>query len=220
MTTNSGRLAIGALVAASMLAGCANMSEGQQTTAKGAGIGAAAGAVLGAMTGGSKGAVKGAAIGAGAGAIGGYIWSQRMEQQKQQMEQATKGTGIDVVKTADNRLKLNVPSDAGFDSGSASIKPALAPVLDSFANGLRQNPNARVTIVGHTDSTGSDAVNNPLSVNRAASTRDYVVARGISAGVIAIDGRGSHEPVASNDSASGRAMNRRVEIFVAEPAPQ
>lgn len=220
MNPSTTRLATLALVSTLALAGCANMSDTQRTTAQGAGIGAVAGAVLGAAVGGSKGAVTGAAVGAGAGALGGYVWSQRMEQQKQQMEQATRGTGIDVVKTADNRLKVNIPSDAGFDSGRADIKSNLAPVLDSFANGLRQNPNARVTIIGHTDSTGSDSINNPLSVNRAASTRDYVVARGVPAGVFAIDGRGSREPVASNDSLAGRAMNRRVEIFVAEPAPQ
>lgn len=213
-------LALGVAAVAVALAGCANMSETQRTTAQGAGIGAVAGAVIGAAAGGSRGAATGAVIGAGAGAVGGYVWSQRMEQQKQQMEQATRGTGIEVAKTADNRLKVNIPSDAGFDTGRADIRPALAPVLDSFASGVRQNPNARVTIIGHTDSTGTDAINNPLSVNRAASTRDYVVARGVPMAAITIDGRGSREPVASNDSVVGRAMNRRVEIFVAEPAPQ
>lgn len=213
-------LTLGAVAVAVALTGCANMSEGQRTTAQGAGIGAVAGAVIGAAAGGSKGAATGAVLGAGAGAVGGYVWSQRMEQQRQQMEQATKGTGIEVAKTTDNRLKVNIPADAGFDTGRADIRPALAPVLDSFASGVRQNPNARVTIIGHTDSTGSDAVNNPLSINRAANTRDYVVARGVPIGAITIDGRGSREPVASNDSVVGRGMNRRVEIFVAEPAPQ
>jgi len=75
-----------------------------------------------------------------------------------------------------------------------------------------------VSIIGHTDSTGSDAINNPLSVNRAASVRDYLTARGVPVAAIAIDGRGSREPVASNDTADGRARNRRVEIFMAEPA--
>ena len=75
-----------------------------------------------------------------------------------------------------------------------------------------------VRIIGHTDNRGSDAINNPLSVNRAASTRDYLVDRGVQASRISIDGRGSREPVADNSTASGRAMNRRVEIFVAEAA--
>jgi outer membrane protein OmpA-like peptidoglycan-associated protein len=73
-----------------------------------------------------------------------------------------------------------------------------------------------VRIVGHTDSTGSDAINNPLSVNRAQSARDYLVARGVNSGRISIDGRGSREPVADNGTESGRARNRRIDIFLAE----
>jgi outer membrane protein OmpA-like peptidoglycan-associated protein len=73
-----------------------------------------------------------------------------------------------------------------------------------------------VTIVGHTDNTGSDAVNNPLSVERAARTRDYLISHGVSPNRMNVEGRGEHEPIASNDTASGRARNRRVEIYVAE----
>jgi outer membrane protein OmpA-like peptidoglycan-associated protein len=76
-----------------------------------------------------------------------------------------------------------------------------------------------VRVIGHTDSTGTDAINNPLSVNRAASTRDYLVTRGVGMNRIAIDGRGSREPISDNSTVEGRAKNRRVEIFVAEPAP-
>ena len=75
-----------------------------------------------------------------------------------------------------------------------------------------------MAIIGHTDNTGSDAINNPLSVNRANAARDYLVGRGVAAQRIATDGRGSREPVADNSSAQGRAKNRRVEIYVAEPA--
>ena len=70
--------------------------------------------------------------------------------------------------------------------------------------------------MGHTDSTGSDAINNPLSVNRAQSARDYLVARGVNSSRISIDGRGSREPVADNGTAEGRARNRRIDIFLAE----
>ncbi len=207
-----------ALALAVGVAGCANMSETQSTTAKGAGIGAVGGAVLGAAVGGKSGAAKGAVIGAGAGAVGGYIWSKRMEDQKRQMEQATQGTGVGVTQTADNRLKLDVPSDVSFDTGRADIKPNFRPILDHFAQGLSANPTTRVTIIGHTDSTGTDAINNPLSYNRADSVRNYLTARGVDARRITVDGRGSREPVADNASAEGRARNRRVEIFVAEPA--
>lgn len=206
--------------AASSLVGCANMTETQSDTAKGAGIGAVAGAVIGGIANGGKGAAIGAAVGAAAGAGGGYLWSKNMQEQRAAMEKATQGTGVTVSQTSDNQLKLEIPSDISFDSGSYQIKPDLRPVLDRFAVTLNQNPVTTVRIIGHTDNRGSDAVNNPLSVNRADATRDYLVTRGVALNRIAIDGRGSREPIADNSTAEGRAKNRRVEIFVAEPARQ
>ena len=208
------KILLSALAAATLLAGCANMTDTQRRTATGAGVGAVAGAVLSSMTGGKAG--TGAVIGAGVGALGTYVWSQNMEKQKREMEQATQGSGVAVTQTADNQLKLDIPSDISFDTGRSNIKPNLAPILDQVATGLRNSPRAEVRIVGHTDSTGSDAINNPLSLERAQSTRDYLVARGVPFGQFTVEGRGSHQPIASNDTADGRARNRRVEIFVGE----
>ena len=205
-----------AAIALSVLSGCANMSETQQGTAQGAGIGAVAGALLGAATGGSKGAATGAALGGALGAGGGYIWSKKMQDQRVAMEQATAGTGVAVSQTSDNRLKLDIPSDVGFDTGRSAIKPNFAPILTQFATSLNQNPVTTVTIIGHTDATGSDAVNNPLSIDRADAARDYLVSRGVARTRIVTDGRGSREPVADNNTAQGRDKNRRVEIYVAE----
>lgn len=213
------RTAVCALISASLLAGCANMTETQRGTATGAGVGAAAGAALGAIAGGGKGAAIGAAAGAAIGAGGGYLWSQRMQQQKQAMESATQGTGVAVTQTADNQLKLEIPSDISFDTNRADVKPELQPILDRFAQTLQANPVTTVRIVGHTDSTGTDAINEPLSVRRAASVRDYLAARGVAPQRVAIDGRGSREPIADNSTPAGRARNRRVEIFVGEAAP-
>ena len=209
-------LVLGAAAAALLISGCANMdmTDTQRRTATGAGIGALAGAVIGSATGGHAG--TGAVVGAGVGALGTYIWSQNMERQKREMEQATQGTGIGVTQTADNQLKLDIPSDISFDTGRAEIKGNFAPVLDRFAAGLRDNQNTDVQIVGHTDSTGSDAINNPLSVDRATSTRNYLTARGVSGSRIETEGRGSYQPIASNNTEDGRARNRRVEIFVGE----
>ena len=142
--------------------------------------------------------------------------SDEYDEQRIQMENATAGTGVMVSQTADNRLMLNIPSDISFDTGSAQIKPGFRPILDSFATSLLNNPGTQVTIVGHTDNTGSDAVNNPLSINRAASTREYLAGRGVPFQRIQIDGRGSYQPAASNDTAARRAKNRRVEIYVSE----
>jgi outer membrane protein OmpA-like peptidoglycan-associated protein len=203
------------------LAGCADMTQTQRDTGTGAAIGAIAGAVIGGATGGGhkgRSAATGAAIGAALGAGGGYLWSKHMQEQKAAMEQATKGTGVSVSRTADNQLKLDIPSDFSFDSGRYAIKPNMRPILDRFATTLNQNPVTTVRVIGHTDNTGSDAINGPLSVNRANATRDYLIAHGVAMNRISIDGRGSREPIASNSAAAGRAKNRRVEIFVAESA--
>lgn len=205
--------ALGGLI----LAGCADMSQSQQSTAEGAGIGAAAGAVIGALAGGGKGAAIGAAAGAGTGALGGYLWNEHLEKQKQQMQKATEGTNVKVTQTQDNRLKINVPSDAGFALDSARLNPKLHGALDQLATTLAQNPTESVQIVGYTDSTGGDAINLPLSQDRAQSVQSYLVLRGVQPQRITTQGLGSQKPVASNDSAEGRAMNRRVEIFVAYP---
>ncbi|MGZ3241666.1 MAG: OmpA family protein [Burkholderiaceae bacterium] len=198
-----------------VMTGCADMTPTQKGTATGAGVGAGVGAVLGHATGGR--ATTGAVLGGAAGAVIGNIWSRRMEEQKRTMEQATQGTGVQVSQTADNRLKLDIPSDISFDTNRADIKSNFQPVLDKFASTLNQNPATTVTIVGHTDNTGSNTVNDPLSVERAAQTRNYLENHGVAPTRFNIEGRGEHEPVASNDTASGRARNRRVEIYVAEP---
>lgn len=211
LLTRSRPVLVGLSAALVLLTGCENMTEAQRSSAIGAGVGALAGVAIG-----DSG--KSAAIGAGVGALGGYIWSTQMQKKKAEMEQATAGTGVDVTQTADNQLKLNIPSDISFDVNSAEIKPNLRPILDQFAQGLANQPNTEIRIIGHTDSTGSDAINNPLSINRAASARNYLVARGINSQRIQIDGRGSYEPIANNATMDGRARNRRIEMYLAERA--
>lgn len=218
MKKNLSKSIAGMALLAFAASGCADMSATQRGTATGAGIGAGLGAILGGSTGGGGGdrAAKGAVLGGAAGAVIGNIWSKRMEKQRQEMEAATRGTGVQVSQTQDNRLKLEIPADVSFDTGRSDIKSNFRPVLERFAQTLNENPAATVTIIGHTDSTGDDAVNNPLSVDRAAHTRDYLATRGVSPNRVAIDGRGEREPIASNNDPSGRARNRRVEIYVAE----
>ena len=199
--------------AALLLGGCADMSARQKGTATGAAAGAAVGAVLGKVTGGKAG--SGAAIGGAVGAVAGNLWSKKMEDKQRAMEQATQGTGVGVSRTEDNRLKVNVPSDVSFDTGRSNIRPELAPILSKFAQGL--DATMHVQVIGHTDSQGSDAVNNPLSLDRAQSVRDYLVSQGVSATRVAVEGKGEHQPIADNSTADGRAKNRRVEIFLREP---
>ena len=205
---------VSAVASLAILSGCANMSDTQRNTATGAGVGALGGAAVGAIAGGHAG--KGAVIGAGVGALGSYIWSNHMEKQKREMEQATAGTGVVVTQTPDNQLKLDIPSDISFQTNRADIQSNFAPILERFAEGLRNNQNAQVRVIGHADSTGNDGINDPLSLARAESTRNYLTARGINGARIQVQGMGSRQPIATNDTSEGRARNRRVEIFVGE----
>ncbi len=203
-----------AAAVAILSAGCGSMSEREQGTAKGAAAGALAGVVLGAATGGSAG--KSAAIGGVVGAVAGNLWSKRMEDKRAALAKATEGMGIEVARTTDNRLKLNVPADFSFDVGRADIKPTMRQVLDEAGRNL--DSKVHITVVGHTDSTGEDSVNDPLSIERARAVRNYLAERGIQTSRLDVVGRGSHEPVATNATEAGRAQNRRVEIFLTEPA--
>ncbi len=206
--------AVLALATAVALTGCETMTDTQRNTALGVGIGALAGAGIAKATGGKAG--TGALIGAAVGGVGTNIWSANMERQRQELEAATRGTGVTVSRTADNQLQLAIPSDISFDSNSATIKSQFRPVLNSFADSLRRNPGTHVVIVGHTDSTGGAHINDPLSLNRANAARDYIFNQGVRGPRIQTEGRGAREPVASNESAWGRAKNRRIDIFVAQ----
>lgn len=203
---------VGMTAATLVISGCANMTDSQRSTTTSTATGAGIGAVVGAIAGDGKGA----AIGATLGGLGGYVWSQRMERQRAEMDRAMANTGVVVSQTDDNRLKLDIPSDISFDTNRADIKAQFAPLLNQFANSLQGNPNTDVFIVGHTDSTGNDSINNPLSQRRAESTRQYLISHGVAAQRIQTEGRGSYQPVADNGTAQGRSRNRRVEIFVGE----
>ncbi|MDO4906129.1 MAG: OmpA family protein [Lautropia sp.] len=219
-----GRMVTAMTVAVALVVGgCAatdGMTDAQRRTTIGTGIGAAVGAAIGGNQAGSKGVRNGALIGGAIAGIGTYVWSRQMEEQKRAMEAATEGTGVQVTQTRENLLQLDIPSDISFDVNRAVIRPAFRPILDRFAQTLVANPATTVQIIGHTDSTGNDTINNPLSVNRAAATRDYLVSHGVLVSRIMIDGRGSHDPIADNRTAQGRAQNRRVEIYVGQAADQ
>lgn len=219
MTARSSfRVSICALAATAVLTtGCADLSPRQQGTAVGAGVGAGSGAAIGAIVGGGAG--TGALIGGALGAVAGNIWSKRMEDRRNTLERATRGTPIEVGRTADNQLKVNIPDDVSFDVGSANLKPQMRTVLDPLASSLQGDPTTTLTVIGFTDSTGTAAINNPLSIDRAQSVRGYLVEHGVSSNRIDAVGRGDSQPVATNATAAGRAQNRRVEIYLREPAP-
>lgn len=213
VSSAASRVLLGTVVSSAMiLQGCANMTPEQQATMNGALIGAVGGAVISKATGGKAG--TGAVIGAVGGAVAGNVWSRHMEAKRKALEQASAGTGIDVARTTDNRLKINIPSDFSFDTNSAVVKTSMKPVLDEAARGL--DSTVMVDVIGHTDSRGSDSINQPLSVRRADAVRTYFETRGVPSPRINIAGVGSTQPVASNETDSGRAQNRRVEVFLTD----
>lgn len=212
ITTCTTRLAciVGAVALA---AGCATGEMGQGgRTAMGAGAGAAVGAGLGALIGdSSRAAAIGAGIGAVAGGIAGYNWAGV----KNDVEQSgATSLGVDVTEMPDGTLRVNIPSSVSFDTGKYELKPELLPVLDSVARALVQHPELRAKSIGHTDSTGTQQINQTLSVNRANAVTNYLSARGVPAGRLTSEGRGPSNPVADNGTAEGRAMNRRVELYL------
>lgn len=200
-----------AVVAATgvLVAGCA--TQQQTNTAVGTGAGAAVGAGIGALIGHGTGAAVGAGIGAVAGGLIGYNW--KVVKDDVQQSGAT-SLGIDVVEMPDGSLKVNIQSNVSFDTDKTDLKPALLPVLDSVARSLNQHPELRAKVVGHTDSTGALAHNQTLSVNRARSVTDYLSRQGVAATRLTIEGRGPNDPIGDNATADGRALNRRVEIYL------
>ena len=121
---------------------------------------------------------------------------------------------MEVERLRDDLLRISVSSEASFAFDRAEIKPEFKPTLDKVAGVLREDPNVRITIIGFTDSIGSEDYNLRLSQRRAQATADYLVSRGVAASQILVRGLGESEPRASNATAEGRAQNRRVEIYL------
>lgn len=185
-----------------------------RNTAVGAAVGAVAGAGVAHATGGK--AAVGAVAGAAVGGTVAYLWSRNMERQRLELERATKGTGVKVSRTDDNRLKMVFPADITFNSHSAELQPQARTLLSRFADSLKRHPTTHVLIVGHADSSGGPHINDPLSKDRANAARNYIFQQKVMGPRIQTEGRGAREPVASNDTPAGRAKNRRVEVFVME----
>lgn len=210
--------AIAGVGIAALLTGCAavndtmgGMSQGGRT-AVGAGAGAAIGAGLGAIIAdSSKGALIGAGIGAIAGGIAGFNWSGV----KSDMQQSgASRLGLDVIEMPDGSLKVLIPSHVSFDTGKYALKPELLPVLDSVARALAQHPELRAKAIGYTDSTGTAQVNQRLSLNRALAVSNYIAGRGIAGNRLMSEGLGPSNPIGDNNTTQGRALNRRVELFL------
>lgn len=201
-----------ALSAVLVLAGC-NVSNTAKGTAIGAGGGAALGAIIGKIAGNTAvGAAVGGAVGAGAGAIIGH----KMDKAKKEAE-AVKNAQVETITDANGLEAVKVTFDSGilFATNKADLNAASKASLQQFAQVLKDNNQCDIAIYGHTDNTGTDAINNPLSKNRAQSVSKYLKSLGVSAAQIkTVDGQGSTNPVADNATAEGRKQNRRVEVYM------
>lgn len=207
-----------AVVAATVgLAGCqtTNPYTGEQQTskaAKGAGIGAAAGAVVGLITGDdSKERKERALIGAGVGALAGGSVGYYMDVQEAKLRQQLQGTGVSVTRMGDN-ITLNMPGNITFKTDSADLNSSFFSVLDSVSLVLKEYEKTIVEVAGHTDSTGSDQYNQALSERRAQTVATYLAGKGVMQQRMITVGAGEGRPVATNDTADGRQLNRRVEL--------
>lgn len=200
-----------AVVAASMLLSSCGLSN----SVKGAGIGAAAGGLLGAGVGKVAGNTGlGAVIGAVVGGAAGTLIGNKMDKQKKALEEQLAQEAK--IESVNNGEAIKVTFDSGilFATGKSTLSAEAKVSLRKLASNLAQNAQTNIQIVGHTDNTGSDRVNDPLSVNRAKSVYDYLTGQGVLNSRMEYTGKGSHEPVADNTTAAGRQENRRVEIYI------
>ncbi|QMW23105.1 OmpA family protein [Sandaracinobacteroides saxicola] len=184
----------------------------------GALIGAGGGALLGAILGGRNNRTE-TILGAGIGAIAGAGIGSYMDKQERELREKTRGTGIEVNRVGDE-IKLEMPSNVTFAFNSASLDPAFRPNLEKVAQTLGSYQSTFIDVYGHTDSIGSDEVNQKLSEARAATVADALGMMGVNRARIATRGYGKTQPIASNDTEAGRAQNRRVEIRISPVTEQ
>jgi outer membrane protein OmpA-like peptidoglycan-associated protein len=211
---HTAKFATALLIATLPLAACTtNPETGNKRISKtviGGLGGALGGYLLGDLIGGRRDRTEkilGAGIGAVAGAGAGYY----MDEQEKKLRRQTAGTGVGVTRDGD-QLVLDMPSEITFATGSANLDPAFRATLDKVAQTLTEYEKTYVDVMGHTDSTGSDAFNQTLSEQRSSSVASYLTQKGVQSARLATKGYGESQPRASNTTEEGRASNRRVEI--------
>jgi outer membrane protein OmpA-like peptidoglycan-associated protein len=186
--------------------------EFQTRTAVGALAGAVAGYFGGDLIGGRRDRTA-KILGAGIGTIAGGAVGQYMDRQERELRQKTQGTGV-VVERQGDELLLSMPAGITFPVNSFQIQSQFYPTLNEVAQTLAAYPSTLIDVYGHTDPSGGDAINIPLSRNRAESVANYLSQRGVNRARIATQGFGSSQPIADNGSEAGRAQNRRVELRI------
>jgi outer membrane protein OmpA-like peptidoglycan-associated protein len=191
---------------------CISSDDPNKRAKQGAAVGAASGAVIGAVVGHQsdekgEGAVIGAAVGAGVGAAIGH----RMDKQQRELE---KIQGVEVTRPAEDQIDLAIRNEILFEVDSSTLQPRAQTTLAELAHVFSDYPDTEISVEGHADSTGSESYNQQLSERRADSVTRYLVNFGVHPSRISSIGFGETVPRASNATAGGRQLNRRVEIRV------
>lgn len=185
-------------------------------TQRGVAIGAASGAVIGGVLGNNLGkggnTALGAIIGGAVGGTVGGVIGNRMDKQAQKIDQALPGAEVERVGEG-IKLTLNENS-VNFDLGKSTLTATAKANLDKLVPVFNEYKDTNITVFGHTDSSGSDELNQRLSEQRAQSVKDYLTAKGLSSSRFTIVGRGETEPIADNSTSAGMAQNRRVEFAI------
>lgn len=211
---------ISLVLVTAMATGCAQITPkdddgSTNKTAAYGGLGALVGAVGGALINNDnrgKGALIGAVAGGAAGAGYGYYADKQEVELRKQME----GTGVQVQRQGDD-LKLVMPGNITFATGSSSVSSQAEWTLGTVADSLKKYPGSNVEVSGHTDNVGSLASNNELSQARAISVAKILVGQGVQKSRVQVFGAGPTQPIASNSTEEGRQANRRVEIKLRAP---
>jgi len=203
----------GALLLAACTPVATETGDPNTRTKEGALSGAAIGAALGAALGDSDRRSENALLGGVVGAVAGGVVGQQLDRQAAQLRREFESDRIRVINTGDE-LVVTMPQDILFDVDSAVVDPALQSDLRVLAGSLLDFPDSDIRIFGHTDSTGPAAYNRDLSERRAGSVARVLIRSGVSPSRISTIGLGESDPVASNETARGRAQNRRVEIVI------
>jgi len=205
------------LCATFVLSGCGNMSNLGKGTAIGGGSGAAAGALLGLLIGkDAKSAGIGAAVGTAVGAGVGALIGNKMDKKAEELK-ALEGANVEILKDLNDLDAIKVTFESGilFKINSSALSDVSKKSLKEFAAQMKDLPDTDVTVLGHTDNTGSDEYNEKLSLQRAEAVANYLKTCGLPAGQMRrVEGVSYKLPIADNATPEGRIQNRRVEIYI------
>lgn len=204
-------LSIIAIIAV-LMSSCASGEGGMSKTAKGGIIGAGSGAVVGGVIGKAAGSTaKGAIIGAAVGGTAGALIGRRMDKQAEELRRDLEGAQVERVGEG---IKITFDSGILYATNSAELQSGAKTEIAQLAETLKKYPDTNILIEGHTDNTGTQQINQPLSERRAQSVANYLASMGVDRSRMTTQGYADSQPVADNSTAAGRQQNRRVEIAI------